>query len=251
MNPYETDKLLHEYMLFHYGRPEDVLPWPDGPHGALDYAVRCVTECLDVAAIPAGARALDVGCAVGRSSFELARHCTEVVGIDYSKRFVETAQILAGSGSYAYLRMDEGALTTPLLARVPEGVDPSRVRFEHGDAHALRKDLGAFDVVLGANLVDRLVTPALFLEQLAKLVKKGGQLILTTPCTWLEQYTPPKNWVGGYIMNDHERSTLDGLKSALGQAFTLEKTCDLPFLIREHARKYQWSVALGTVWRRK
>ena len=24
-----------------------------------------------------------------------------------------------------------------------------------------------------------------------------------------------------------------------------------PFLIREHARKFQWSVALATVWRRK
>jgi hypothetical protein len=26
---------------------------------------------------------------------------------------------------------------------------------------------------------------------------------------------------------------------------------DLPFLIREHARKFQWSVALATVWRRR
>jgi hypothetical protein len=25
----------------------------------------------------------------------------------------------------------------------------------------------------------------------------------------------------------------------------------MPFLIREHARKYQWSVALGMRWRRK
>jgi hypothetical protein len=24
----------------------------------------------------------------------------------------------------------------------------------------------------------------------------------------------------------------------------------MPFLIREHARKFQWSVALGTRWRR-
>jgi hypothetical protein len=26
---------------------------------------------------------------------------------------------------------------------------------------------------------------------------------------------------------------------------------DLPFLIREHARKFQWSVAEATIWRRK
>lgn len=251
MNPYETDKLLHEYLLFHYARPEEILPWPEGPRGALDYAVRCVTECVEAAAVPAGARALDLGCAVGRSTFELARHCPEVIGIDYSRRFIETAQILASSGSYAYLRMDEGTLTTPLLARVPAGVDPGRVRFEHGDAHALRKDLGAFDVVLGANLVDRLLTPMQFLDQLSRLVKPGGQLILTTPCTWLEDFTPAKNWLGGYHLNDHPRTTLDGLKTALGRNFTLTATKDLPFLIREHARKYQWSVALATMWRRK
>lgn len=39
--------------------------------------------------MPAGdgkTRALDVGCAVGRACFELAKHADEVVGIDY--RFV-------------------------------------------------------------------------------------------------------------------------------------------------------------------
>ena len=103
MNPYETDKLLHEYLLFHYGTPTEVLPWPTGPHDALDYAVRCVSECVDLALLPPGARALDVGCAVGRSSFELARHCGEVIGIDYSKRFIEAAATLAAQGSLPYL----------------------------------------------------------------------------------------------------------------------------------------------------
>jgi hypothetical protein len=28
-------------------------------------------------------------------------------------------------------------------------------------------------------------------------------------------------------------------------------TKDLPFLIREHARKFQWSVAQATLWERK
>ncbi len=251
MNPYETDKLLHEYLLFHYARPEEILPWPEGPRSALDYAVRCVSECLDLAALPPDARALDVGCAVGRSTFELARHCREAIGIDYSQRFIETAQLIARTGSYAYLRIDEGTLTTPLLARVPAGVDASRASFEHGDAHALRPALGTFDVVLAANLVDRLTTPARFLEQLPKLVKPGGQLILTTPCTWLEDFTPQKNWLGGFHLNDYPRTTLDGLKTALGRSFELTATRDLPFLIREHARKYQWSVALGTTWRRR
>ena len=37
----------------------------------------------------------------------------------------------------------------------------------------------------------------------------------------------------------------------LAPDFTLVQQKDLPFLIREHARKFQWSVALGTVWQRR
>jgi hypothetical protein len=33
--------------------------------------------------------------------------------------------------------------------------------------------------------------------------------------------------------------------------FTLARTLELPFLIREHARKFQWSVAQATVWIRR
>src|ERR1051326_4428686 len=91
---YETDRALSEYLLFHYGLPEEILPWPFGPSTALEYPVRCVSECLDVERLPRPARALDLGCAVGRSAFELARHCQEVIGIDASRRFVEVAQRL-------------------------------------------------------------------------------------------------------------------------------------------------------------
>ena len=30
VNPYESSKLLGEYLLFHYGKDEEVLPWPNG-----------------------------------------------------------------------------------------------------------------------------------------------------------------------------------------------------------------------------
>ncbi len=247
MNPYETDKLLHEYLLFHYGTPAEVLPWPAGPRDALDYAARCVSECLHAAQLPPRARALDVGCAVGRSTFELARHCTEVIGVDFSKKFIEAAAALAEAGSIPYLRTDEGTLTTSLTAHRPVGVDAGRVHFECGDAQELRADLGSFDVVLAANLVDRLAEPARFLQRLHKLLRPGGQLILTSPYTWLPEYTTPEQWIGGR----NSRTTHDGLRLALENDFALIGTKDLPFLIREHARKYQWSVAQATMWRRR
>ena len=48
-----------------------------------------------------------------------------------------------------------------------------------------------------ANLIDRLPCPAKCLEQLPGLLPAGGQLIIATPCTWLEEYTPKAKWLGG------------------------------------------------------
>ncbi len=251
MNIYETDKLLSEYLLFHYGTPEEVLPWSFGPREALGYAQRCVSECLDLNALPAGARALDLGCAVGRSSFELARHCAEVIGIDYSKRFVSAGMTLQRHGALDYYRLDEGALMTGLTARVPAEIDRRRVQFEKGDAMNVRADLGGFNVVLMANLIDRLSEPQRCLEQLPGLVTPGGQLIITSPYTWMEEFTPQQNWLGGYEREGTRVTTRDGLVKALGESFELVATKNLPFLIREHARKYQWSVAEATIWRRR
>lgn len=247
---YESDRALGEYLLFHYGKAEELLPWPEGPVAALNYPVRCVSECVEAALVPGNARGLDLGCAVGRSTFELARSCTEVVGIDFSHRFIEVANQLQRDGVVEYRYVEEGQITKPATAEVPGDIDRARVRFEQGDAQGLRPGLGIFDVVLMANLVDRLADPERCLSALPDLVKPGGQLILSTPCTWLEEYTPLERWLGGFGQGGRPVRTLDGLRDRLEPRFELLQVRDLPFLIREHARKYQWSVAQASCWRR-
>ncbi|RYD71521.1 MAG: putative 4-mercaptohistidine N1-methyltransferase, partial [Verrucomicrobiaceae bacterium] len=173
------------------------------------------------------------------------------LGIDYSRRFIETATMLQRDGALDYSRTDEGALTTRLTARVPVEVDRNRVRFETGDAMNLRSDIGVFDVVLMANLIDRLREPECCLSRLPEMVKSGGQLIITSPYTWLEDFTPAGNWLGGYERDGRRISTGEGLSEALAGSFELVTTKNLPFLIREHARKFQWSVAEATIWKRR
>ncbi|MEO8352948.1 MAG: putative 4-mercaptohistidine N1-methyltransferase [Chthoniobacteraceae bacterium] len=251
MNPYETDKLLGEYLLFHYGSAQETAPPMPGLEAALDYPVRCVTECFDLDRLPGTARALDLGCAVGRSTFELGRHCPEVVGIDFSKRFIDAAETIRRDGELSYGRTDEGLLSTALVARAPREVDRRRVRFETGDAMDLRADLGSFDAVLMANLIDRLADPQRCLAQLGSLLNSGGQLVITSPYTWLEEFTPGAHWVGGFRRGDEFVRSLDGLHAALDGDFELSDTRDLPFLIREHARKFQLSLAEASIWWRR
>lgn len=246
-NIYESGRLVREYLLFHYGSAEDILPYPAGPHDALDFAVRCVDELIDPSIIPSGARALDIGCAVGRSSFQLARVCSEVVGLDYSASFIAAAERVRVEGEMEFMHAVEGERTAAAVARRPAGVDASRVLFAAGDAMALPEDLGTFDVVLAANLLCRLPDPLVFLDRLPGLVKPGGQLLMTTPFTWLEEFTPREKWIGG---RDGSAGA-EELEGLLGPDFELRFAKDLPFLIREHARKFQWSVAWGTRWVRR
>ena len=93
--------------------------------------------------------------------------------------------------------LEEAALRTPL----PRGCQPEwkvpRLAFLQGDAMDLPADLGAFDRVHAANLLCRLPEPQRLLERLPALVKPGGELVLATPCTWLEEFTPPENWPPG------------------------------------------------------
>ena len=53
-------------------------------------------------------------------------------------------------------------------------------------------------------------------------------------------------WGGGLVGTD----STEVLKAMLLPAFHLEKEMDLPFLLREHERKFQYGISLGTRWRR-
>jgi putative 4-mercaptohistidine N1-methyltranferase len=247
---YESDAALAQYLLLHYGTKADIAPDGFVPKKALSFPLRCVTDTVDWQKMRHRARALEVGCAVGRSSFELARRCAEVIGVDFSQRFIAAARRLRTTGEVEIERVDQGDLTSRVRLAVPPDIDRNRVRFEQGDAQDLRKNLGAFDVVLAANLLCRLRHPRRFLDRLPALVRPGGILVLTTPSTWKQIHTPRSNWIGGCIRDGREVRTLDGLKDLLDPAFRLRRRLDLPLVIREHERKYEYIVAEATVWRR-
>lgn len=55
-------------------------------------------------------RALDIGCTVGRSTFELAHEYDEVLGVDISPAFVEKCNELKRDGQADYAMIVEGDL---------------------------------------------------------------------------------------------------------------------------------------------
>lgn len=245
---YESDRILSEYLHFHFASREEYLPWACAPAGAWNYPSRIVSERL--APLWGGrpvARALDVGCAVGGTAFAMAGFAREVIGIDYSQRFITAAEILVCEGQLDYEFALQGDRSVSLSAQVPAGIERERVSFEVGDAQDLRDDLGAFDWVAAVNLLCRLRQPMHFLKRLPSLLNPGGLLLINSPFSWLEEFTPRENWLGGTAA----ASSAYALKGALEADFEFIDEVEMPFLIRETERKYQWTVAHSACWKRK
>ena len=80
-------------------------------------------------------RALDVGCAVGRSTFELARDFEEVVGIDYSAAFIHRCQELKMTGRSAYRLKTEGDLGEDKIAAISPEIVSSLSLFLQPSLH--------------------------------------------------------------------------------------------------------------------
>lgn len=249
-NPYESDQLVAEYLLFHYGKRHDLVGSEADflPENVFQFATRLVHELTAGCGDFGGDRALDVGCAVGASSFELTRHYRSVLGLDYSQAFIRAACAMRDFGHVQTTIREEGHRAVPFTAHLPEGFAPGPVEFQVGDAMALDPALADFDLVLAANLICRLPDPRIFLDRLPGLVRPGGLLFLTTPFTWLESFTSPEKWLGG---QPGGRESFAILREQLEPSFILEYSCELPFLIRETRRKFQLTWAQGSRWRRR
>jgi putative 4-mercaptohistidine N1-methyltranferase len=241
---YETDQLVTQYLEFHFG-PE-ALGVPNFPRACVEAAMRHVPE-------DRRRKCLDIGCSVGRSAFEFARFFQHVDAVDFSARFIQSGVRLQQGSDLIYEIPTEGELTlsrTTSLDRLGLANVGSRVLFMQGDACNLKSLYTGYDLVFAGNLIDRLYDPSLFLEGIASRISAGGLLVITSPYTWLEDYTPKARWIGGRREHGEPLSTLMGLTRSLEPQFALLHREDIPFVIRETARKHQHSVAEMTVWRR-
>ena len=248
MNIYESDEMVSQYIEFHYG--EDYFGVPNFP-------VTCANIALEHMKGRKTERALDIGCATGRVSFEFAKIFDHVDAVDFSARLIETPTNLKNTGKQRYVIQDEGDLVSYKEIKLQdfEGYEKARdkVSFMQGDACNLIDKFTGYDLVFAGNLLDRLYDPAKFLKSIKERIRPGGLLILTSPYTWLEEFTDRDKWLGGFKANTGENyTTLEGIADTLSPEFKiLNKPHDIPLVIRETKRKFHHCVAELSVWEKE
>jgi len=241
---YETDQLVSQYLEFHYG---------PAALGVANFPQACVEAVVKHVPQARRNRCLDIGCSVGRSAFEFARSFAHVDAVDFSARFIQSGVQLQQGSEVRYEVPAEGELTvarTVSLEALGLGAVGRRVLFLQGDACNLKPILTGYDLVFAGNLIDRLYDPLLFLEGIAPRVLPGGLLVITSPYTWLEEYTEKTKWLGGRREHGEPLPTFAGISRVLAGQFELVERQDIPFVIRETARKHQHTLAEMSVWRR-
>jgi len=241
---YTKDHVVSEYCHFEWGKNIFNIP---------NFHKKCIDIVVGYLKDRKTARALDVGCAIGRSSFELAKSFDEVVGIDFSARFIQYAIALRDGAKIHYNMPIEGELESSYeicLSDFGLDKDAHKVTFWQGDACNLKSIYKNFDLIFAGNLIDRLYDPKRFLASLNERINKGGILALTSPYTWLEEHTPKNRWLGGFIKNGKEITTLESISEILGNKFRLLDTHDIPFVIQETQRKHQHTISQMSIWER-
>ncbi|MDX1795534.1 MAG: putative 4-mercaptohistidine N1-methyltransferase, partial [Hydrogenovibrio sp.] len=251
---YETDALVSQYCEFHYG--ETYFEVENFPQAYAKEAIKAIRQDEDFQGRK-NLTALEVGCSVGRATFELAHGFASVTGVDFSARFIQVANQLKETGKVLYTIPEEGevmAFKEKALSDLGLSEVAHRCLFLQQDASNLKPNFKDYDMVVAVNLIDRLYNPAKFLGMIHQRLNEGGLLMIASPYTWLEEFTAKENWLGGYkdSQSGENVSTLEGLHALLDKEFDLIKApYDLPFVLRETRRKFQHTLSEVTLWKKK
>lgn len=240
---YETDKLASQYCEFHYG--DQYFGVENFPKAIANLALEYVNDTN---------KALDIGCSVGRATFELAKKFDSVDGLDYSQNFIDIANKIKQKQYIKFISPTQGELHTHQTVKLDDlnlcGIN-EKIHFEQQDAMSMDEKFTNYDLVIAVNLIDRLHTPKLFLDDIKHRINKNGILLIASPYTWLEEFTPKENWLGGYRADGKDITTFDGLKNSLKDSFELvQEPMKQEFVIKETQHKYQHTISEVTIWRK-
>jgi len=131
----------------------------------------------------AGTRVLDVACGEGYGSALLARHAASVTGVDISPQAIDHAK-----AEYASL---------------------ANVEYLCASCTALPVESGSIDVAVSFETIEHIEAQAQFLDELARVLKPGGVLLLSCPNKL--EYTDKRSYVNEFHVKELYREELAAL----------------------------------------
>lgn len=188
----------HRYQTSSYAREHYGDLDPDSPLTREGGILSLFEAALSLLSAPPSGCWLDAGCAVGRTTFELAARTDELVlGVDLSFAMLRVARGVLSQGRARHplrrlgLVYDQPDFPAELPAR-------ERVDFWACDVTLLPFAPASFSGVLDLNLLDCVASPLAHLAEVGRVLEPGGEVVLAAPYDWSANATPVEQWLGGH-----------------------------------------------------
>jgi SAM-dependent methyltransferase/uncharacterized protein YbaR (Trm112 family) len=209
----EFDQTRQYLSIYCWGHYADLDP-AEQPKQARSAVSTLLDDCA-VAALGLSGPAIDLGCSVGRSSFELAAYTRGLVlGVDLNFAMLRLGQAVLMRKQLNYERRRIGIVFDrrefPVELPSADSVD-----FWACDVLALPFRGGAFGSALALNVLDCVTAPRDMLAVLRALLVEGGVALVCTPFDWTPGATPVGNWIGGHSQSGRDKGAAEPMMEEL------------------------------------
>jgi SAM-dependent methyltransferase/uncharacterized protein YbaR (Trm112 family) len=226
---------LSIYLDSHWG--DRAAPPPDGssPVSAGAFGMAALAARLAARAETAPvARAVELGCGVGRGVWELGRGARSVVGVDLQHATLRRARRLLGGAPLDYARRIVGRHYA-VATIAPPPPSPASVTLVCADAMDPPLVPGSFERVVALNVLDAVTSPPQIVAVADGLCAPGGEVILASPYAWQSGVVAEEHRFGEAAPADALRRRLvDG--TDLEASYTIEDEAELAWSLRRDAR---------------
>lgn len=181
-NFYESDESISSYCDLYYGKDKLYTNYVD--------LLRPYLKDLK------NSKALDLGCCVGRTSFELAKIYDEVLGIDFSANYINIGVKLKLYDFVNYkIKKEDKTFEERAISLKDFDLEKvkDKVSFMQGDACNLKEIYKDFDLIFYSSLIDKLYYPKKFLEDVSRRINKNGFFVFLSSHNWFNEYINENN----------------------------------------------------------
>lgn len=243
---------LSSYAWDHWGEfdPDESSARHD-PLSGPGAVVRLLETCLAAAGQPgAVGPVLDAGCAVGRTTLEIAARCERLtLGIDLDVSMLRVARQARDEGQVRYPRRRVGLVYDRREFDVSRATSQdvcAAVDFWCCDATVLPFADATFSLASSLNLLDCVGSPLNHLQELVRILAAGGHGLVGCPYDWSAAATPLQAWLGGHSQRGAEGGSCETLlrdlltpgrhPSSLEGIRIVREWAEVPWQVRLHQR---------------
>lgn len=235
-----SDFNAHRLHLSHYA-PDHYGEWDSQPWKGVGAIKRLSDAVFALAPPEPGGLSVDLGCTVGRSTYELAHHTGGLtLGFDLNLTTLRLAGQGLRNGFVQYPRRRVG-IAFDRRAHPIHPPSPELVDFWAADALALPLPHHSVSNALSLNLIDCVSSPIAHVHGLGSLLRPGGRGWICAPYDWSTTATDLSQWIGGHSQRSDDRgdspTRLLGMISPEQCGLRVEETCNqVPWQVRTNER---------------